>query len=227
MNILTDFPNKQDVLRYTLIATAPETKDNDFTWKDFQARNNNELVAILGNFINRTMVLTANYFDGKVPTASAYTPADETLISFLTSSKQQIGESIEKFRFREALSLMMDVARAGNKYLADNEPWKLIKTDAERTATVLQVSLEVSAYLAIVMEPFLPHTADKLRNMLNIERAVWNTHFAGKLLKPGHTLNATTLLFDKIEDEAIVKQVEKLAATKLAQASAIASTKAH
>ena len=220
---LTDFPNKQDVLRYTLIATAPETKDNDFTWKDFQARNNNELVAILGNFINRTMVLTANYFEGKVPTVSAYTPADETLISFLTSSKQQIGESIEKFRFREALSLMMDIARAGNKYLADNEPWKLIKIDTARTATVLQVSLEVSAFLAIVMEPFLPHTADKLRNMLNMERASWSSDFAGKLLKAGHVLNAPALLFEKVEDDAIVKQVEKLAATKSTQTIASAA----
>ncbi|MDQ3050664.1 MAG: methionine--tRNA ligase [Bacteroidota bacterium] len=217
---LTDFPGKQDVLRYTLIATAPETKDNDFTWKDFQARNNNELVAILGNFINRTMVLTGNYFEGKVPTASAYTQTDEDLFEFLRTSKKQIGASLEKFRFREALALLMDIARAGNKYLADNEPWKLIKTDTERTEVVLRVALEVSGCLCILMEPFLPHTAEKLRTMLSLERKDWNSDFSGKLFDPGHVLNTPSLLFDKIEDEAIASQVLKLAVTKSAQAAA-------
>ncbi len=221
---LTDFPEKQDVLRYVLIATAPETKDNDFTWKDFQARNNNELVAILGNFINRTLVLTENYFDGKVPTAPAYTQDDNSIISFLTSSKKQIGESLEKFRFREALSLLMDVARSGNKYLADHEPWKLIKTDPARTASVLHVALEISAFLAVVMEPFLPHTALKLRNMLNLDNASWKSDFEGRLLGAGHILNPPSLLFDKIEDDVIVKQIERLAKTKIATAASTATT---
>jgi len=221
---LDEFPNKQDVLRYTLISTAPEAKDNDFTWKDFQARNNNELVAILGNFVNRTLVLTGNYFEGKVPTASAYTKDDESVIVFLASLKTQIGESIEKYRFREALAIMMDVARAGNKYLADNEPWKLIKTDPARTATVLEVALQVTAYLAIVMEPFLPYTADKLRNMLNIKPTSWNSHFEGKLLKAGHKLNPPALLFEKLEDDIISKQVQRLADTKISISTATADT---
>ncbi len=213
---LHDFPGKQDVLRYTLIATAPETKDNDFTWKDFQARNNSELVAILGNFINRTVVLTGNYFGGKVPVGTAYTQQDKALFAFMTSSRQQIGESIEKFRFREALALMMDVARAGNKYLADNEPWKLIKTDEARTATILKAALEISAFLSVIAEPFLPETTKKLRKMLNLEKISWNVLVEGNLLQSGHKLNEAVLLFDKIEDDAIASQVARLQLSKIA-----------
>ncbi len=216
---LTEFPGKQDVLRYTLIATAPETKDNDFTWKDFQARNNNELVAILGNFINRAMVLTGNYYEGKVPQHGTLTAGDTEIIEFLTTSKKNISESIEKYRLREALATLMDVARAGNKYLADNEPWKLIKTDAERTATVLYVSLEISGFLSIIMEPFLPHTAINLRSMLNIKQPEWSSAFAGKLMTTGHQLNKAELLFDKIDDEIIAVQIAKLEATKTSQTS--------
>ncbi|MBL0342234.1 MAG: methionine--tRNA ligase [Bacteroidetes bacterium] len=238
---LNDFPGKQDVLRYTLIATAPETKDNDFTWKDFQARNNNELVAILGNFINRTLVLTGNYFEGKVPAANDLSAADTELIEFLKSSQKQICDSIEKYRLREALAIMMDVARAGNKYLADNEPWKLIKTDENRTATVLKIALEVAAHLTVIMEPFLPHTTTKLRKMLNIETLGWGKSVAGSNLKTGHQLGQAELLFDKIEDEAITAQMNRLeniknekkveaqnseSAEKAEQASTIAPQKA-
>ena len=215
---LLEFPGKQDVLRYVLIATAPETKDNDFTWKDFQARNNNELVAILGNFINRTLVLTGNYFEGKVPAKGTLTDADKDVIAFLQSSKQAIGESLAKYRFREALAAMMDVARAGNKYLADHEPWKLIKTDRDRTATILHVALEISATLSVIMEPFLPHSAERLRNMLNISLMGWKDDFAGKMMEEGHTLGKAELLFEKVEDEAIAKQVEKLHSSKPASA---------
>lgn len=211
---LQEFPGKQDVLRYVLIATAPETKDNDFTWKDFQARNNNELVAILGNFINRTLVLTGNYFEGKVPAKGTLTDADQEVIAFLQSSKQSISESLEKYRFREALAAMMDVARAGNKYLADHEPWKLIKTDRDRTATILHTALEISAALSVIMEPFLPHSAARLRSMLNISLAGWKDDFAGKLMVEGHVLGKAELLFEKVEDEAIARQVEKLNASK-------------
>lgn len=207
---LQEFPGKQDVLRYVLISTAPETKDNDFTWKDFQARNNNELVAILGNFINRTLVLTGNYFEGKVPAKGNLTGADQEVLAFLKSSKQAISESLEKYRFREALAAMMDVARAGNKYLADHEPWKLIKTDRERTASILYVALEISASLAVMMEPFLPHSAARLRNMLNVALPAWNDDFTGYLMTEGHTLGKAELLFEKIEDGAIAQQVEKL-----------------
>ncbi len=216
---LLEFPGKQDVLRYTLIANAPETKDNDFTWKDFQARNNNELVAILGNFINRTLVLTGNYFEGKVPTATAYTHEDEAVYSALRNAKEGISNSLAAYRFREALSQVMDAARTGNKYLADNEPWKLIKTDKSRTATVLRVALEVSGFLSVVMEPFLPKSAERLRKMLNIERLPWNGTFEGKIFIPGHTLNTPELLFEKIEDDEITKQVAKLNDSKVANSA--------
>jgi methionyl-tRNA synthetase len=216
---LNDFPGKQDVLRYTLISTAPETKDNDFTWRDFQARNNSELVAILGNFVNRTLVLTANYYGGKIPAKGNYTDAENSLINFITETKKQIGESIERYRLREALSLLMDIARAGNKYLADLEPWKLIKTDAERTATVLHAALQVTGSLSLLMEPFLPHTGKKLRDMLGIVNHQWDDQQIGTLLTEGHQLNAAELLFEKIEDPAIEAQIERLAATKAATAA--------
>jgi methionyl-tRNA synthetase len=209
---LNEFPGKQDVLRYVLIATAPETKDNDFTWKDFQARNNNELVAILGNFINRTMVLTGNYFEGRVPEEGNLTDSDKEVYTLLNQSTERIGQSLDKFRFREALASVMDVARAGNKYLADHEPWKTIKTDKDRTATILHVSLEVAATLAKILEPFLPHTAATLRKMLNLEKQSW-IHDAGNLLSAGHALGQVSLLFEKIEDDAISKQMEKLKAS--------------
>jgi methionyl-tRNA synthetase len=209
---LNEFPGKQDVLRYVLIATAPETKDNDFTWKDFQARNNNELVAILGNFINRTMVLTGNYFEGRVPEEGNLTDSDKEVYTLLNQSTERIGQSLDKFRFREALASVMDVARAGNKYLADHEPWKTIKTDKDRTATILHVSLEVAATLAKILEPFLPYTAATLRKMLNLEKQSW-IHDAGNLLSAGHALGQVSLLFEKIEDDAISKQMEKLKAS--------------
>jgi methionyl-tRNA synthetase len=217
---LEEFPGKQDVLRYTLIANAPETKDNDFTWKDFQARNNNELVAILGNFVNRTLVLTGNYFEGKVPTDTVYTQSDDAVIEELRNAKVGIAKSLEAYRFREALAQVMDVARTGNKYLADTEPWKLIKKDPARTATVLRVSLEVAGFLSVVMEPFLPNSAERLRKMLNIERLPWNGTFEGKIFIPGHRLNTPELLFEKIEDDVIAQQVAKLNATKAVNANA-------
>ena len=214
---LDEFPGKQDVLRYTLISNAPETKDNDFTWKDFQARNNNELVAILGNFINRTLVLTGNYFEGKVPTAPAYTPADEAVLAELRSIKTGIEKSMDTFRFREAMAQVMDAARAGNKYLAENEPWKLHKTDKERTATILKTSLEISAFLSVIMEPFLPASSQKLRTMLNIKPVSWDHKFNGDVLSMGHQLGKAELLFEKIEDEKIQQQVDKLLATRNAK----------
>jgi methionyl-tRNA synthetase len=221
---LNDFPNKQDVLRYALIATAPETKDNDFTWKDFQARNNNELVAVLGNFVNRTLVLAGNYYKHVTPGITHLHDSDRELLGILNQSLQQIGDSISKYRLREALSLMMDVARAGNKYLADHEPWKLVKTDAVRTQTVMQVALEATALLAYAMEPFLPHTAAKLRGMMNLPAANWRDLKSGNLVPAGHIMNAPSLLFDKIEDDAIQKQIDRLQATKAAQQASAAAT---
>ena len=221
---LNDFPNKQDVLRYALIATAPETKDNDFTWKDFQARNNNELVAVLGNFVNRTLVLAGNYYNHVTPGITHLHDSDRELLGILNQSLQQIGDSISKYRLREALSLMMDVARAGNKYLADHEPWKLVKTDAVRTQTVMQVALEATALLAYAMEPFLPHTAAKLRGMMNLPAANWRDLKSGNLVPAGHIMNAPSLLFDKIEDDAIQKQIDRLQATKAAQQASAAAT---
>jgi methionyl-tRNA synthetase len=211
---LQDFPGMQDVLRYTLIATAPETKDNDFTWKDFQARNNNELVAILGNFVNRTMVLTANYFEGCVPLRGTRTPEDKALIEAMETSAASIAESIEKYRLREALSTLMDLARAGNKYLADHEPWKLIKTDKERTGSILNMSLELSAWIGRLAAPFLPFTSEKLLHFLNIKASVWPAAGAGSLLHEGHKLQPAGLLFEKIADEAIDKQLARLQSVK-------------
>lgn len=210
---LQEFPDKQDVLRYVLTATAPESKDNDFTWKDFQARNNSELVAILGNFVNRTLVLSHKYYNGVVPQHGELTAADKDCIAAMQNAKKSISESIENYRFREALSELMNLARVGNKYLADTEPWKLIKTDEERVKTILYISIEISAYLAALMEPFMPFTAAKLCKMLNLDLPKYS-QLSGQLIHAGHQLAEVGLLFDKIEDDAINAQVEKLATSK-------------
>ena len=211
---LIDFPNKQDVLRYVLCANAPETKDNDFTWKDFQDRNNNELVAVLGNFINRTLVLTAKYFDNKVPQAGNFTSQDEACFTEIKEAVKRVSDSLNRYRFREALSMMMDLARVGNKYLADTEPWKVYKTDPDRVATILYVALEISANLSYLMEPFLPFSAMRLRDMLNLQSKDWVEIFEKTILTAGHPLGTAALLFEKIEEEMIDQQIEKLAATK-------------
>jgi len=207
---LIEFKDQQDVLRYVLTATAPETKDNDFTWKDFQARNNNELVAVLGNFINRVTVLTHKYFDGKVPTLMELTDYDKAIIDELAAAPAKISASIENYRFREALGEVMNVARLGNKYLADTEPWKVIKTDEDRVRTILNISLQIAANIEILIEPFLPFTADKLMKMLNYGGHLWADAGSINLLKRGHQLNEPELLFSKIEDETIQAQIDKL-----------------
>lgn len=211
---LVDFPGKQDVLRYVLTANAPETKDNDFTWSDFQARNNNELVAIYGNFVNRALVLTNKYFGGKVPAAGALTEYDQATIRDFCNIKEQLEELLNGFRFRDAQKEAMNLARIGNKYLADMEPWKLAKTDIERTATVLNVALQIAANLSIAFEPFLPFSSEKLRKMLNIEHAEWSQLGSIDLLPAGHSLGEVSLLFEKIEDEAIQAQLDRLARIK-------------
>lgn len=211
---LVDFPGKQDVLRYVLTANAPETKDNDFTWSDFQARNNNELVAIYGNFVNRALVLTNKYFSGKVPAAGALTEYDQATIRDFCNIKEQLEELLNGFRFRDAQKEAMNLARIGNKYLADMEPWKLAKTDMERTATVLNVALQIAANLSIAFEPFLPFSSEKLRKMLNIEHAEWSQLGSIDLLPAGHSLGEVSLLFEKIEDEAIQAQLDRLARIK-------------
>ncbi len=207
---LGELKDKQDVLRYVLTATAPETKDNDFTWKDFQARNNNELVAILGNFINRTLVLTHKFFAGKIPVSGELAEADRECLSSLPQFKEAISQSLDKFRFREALAELMNLARMGNKYLADQEPWKLIKTDEGRTATILFVANEITAWLAVLSEPFLPFTAGKICSMINMKQKKWNSDLSAPLLPAGHLLGEASLLFEKIEDEVVEKQVRKL-----------------
>jgi methionyl-tRNA synthetase len=212
---LEEFKGKQDVLRYTLCANAPETKDNDFTWKDFQAKNNNELVAILGNFVNRTLVLTHKYYEGQVPDASEYTKGDILLLEELSKYPSKIAASIEQYRFREALSELMNLARMGNKYLADNEPWNLVKTDAKRVQTIMNLSLQISANLSVLMEPFLPFTAEKLRKMLNLAEGLrWNDATRTDLLLKGHTIGTASLLFEKVEDDIILAQVAKLEKSK-------------
>ena len=211
---LDDFPGKQDVLRYVLTANAPETKDNDFTWADFQARNNNELVAIYGNFVNRALVLTGKYFEGKVPERGELTDYDKEIISQITNYKSQIESLLDSFHFREAQKEAMNLARIGNKYLADMEPWKLIKTDAVRTATVLNLSLQIAANLAIAFEPFLPFSSAKLRNMLNMPAVNWEHLGNINLLPVGQQLGEVNLLFDKIEDSAIQAQLDRLARIK-------------
>jgi methionyl-tRNA synthetase len=215
---LLDFPDKQDVLRYVLTANAPETKDNDFTWKDFQARNNNELVAIFGNFINRVVVLTNKYYDGKVPQPGEFSDTDVHTLQMSSSYPGIISKSIDRYRFREALSELMNLARLGNKYLADEEPWKKIKTDPERVETIMFVALQIAAALSVLGEPFLPFTSKKLDEILNMSALPslnWNSVMENKVLLPGgHQINAGTLLFEKIEDADIQKQIDKLEATK-------------
>ena len=212
---LDQFPGEQDVLRYTLCANAPETKDNDFMWKDFQARNNNELVAILGNFVNRALVLTNNYFDGLVPSRGKTNDYDREVLSELVALKEKVGSSLDNFRFREALKEAMNVARLGNKYLADTEPWKQIKTDEERVKTILNISLQITANLTIFLDPFLPFSTARLREWLNIGPLKWNDAAKDDLLKAGHRINKPELLFRKIEDEEIRKQIDKLLRTKM------------
>lgn len=211
---LTDLPEKQDVLRYALCANAPESKDNDFTWKDFQARNNNELVAILGNFVNRAVVLTHKYFDGKVPVRFEIFDIDKEVLDQLGQVPSKIGASIERYRFREGLTEMMELARMGNKYLADTEPWKLIKTDAERVGTILNIALQLVANLSIVAEPFIPFSAEKLRRLLNLDQLDWSKAGNDELLTAGDQLEKATLLFEKIEDKTIEAQIQKLEDTK-------------
>ena len=217
---LIDFPGKQDVLRYVLTANAPETKDNDFTWKDFQARNNNELVAIFGNFVNRALVLTHKYFDGKVPACKELTDYDKATLADFVNVKAKVEQFLNNFRFRDAQKEAMNLARIGNKYLADTEPWKLAKTDMERVATILNISLQLSANLAIAFEPFLPFTSAKLRDMLNVAHCDWARLGATDLLEAGHVLKTPELLFAKIEDEVIEAQVQKLLDTKKANEEA-------
>lgn len=211
---LEDFKGKQDVLRYVLCANAPETKDNDFTWKDFQARNNNELVAILGNFVNRALVLTDKYFRGNVPEITIQTSYDRETVNEISRIKKATEASLENFRFREALKNAMDLARLGNKYLADTEPWILIKTDKERVKTIMNISLQVTANLSIIMRPFLPDTAEKISGFLNIGKYHWDEAGNAELLEIGHKINKPQLLFEKIEDDIIEKQLAKLHAAK-------------
>ena len=211
---LDDFPGKQDVLRYVLTANAPETKDNDFTWADFQARNNNELVAIYGNFVNRALVLTNKYFEGKVPTSSDFTEYDRSTIDEFKNVKSQLETLLEEFRFRDALKEAMNLARIGNKYLADTEPWKLAKTDMERTATILNLSLQIAANLAIAFEPFLPFSSAKLRTMLNMQAVDWDALGRLDLLSAGTKLGEVSLLFEKIDDAPIQAQLDRLARIK-------------
>lgn len=207
---LEEFPGKQDVLRYVLTANAPETKDNDFTWKDFQSRNNSELVAIYGNFVNRAVVLTHKYYQGVIPLRGPLTGYDEEVLGALSEFPAKIAASIERFRFREALGFMMDLARLGNKYLADTEPWKTIKTDEKRTETILNIALNIAANLAIVSEPFLPFTAAKLYDLFGMSGATWDQAGSSDLLSAGKVIGKAELLFEKIEDETVEKQVQKL-----------------
>ena len=217
---LQDFPGKQDVLRYVLTANAPETKDNNFTWKDFQARNNNELVAVYGNFVNRALQLTQKYYDGVVPAAGEFTEQDLATIEEFKGVKAEVERLLENFRFRDAQKEAMNLARIGNKYLADAEPWKVIKTDPERVKTILHLSLQLVANLAIAFEPFLPFSSEKLRGMLHVEEAQWDRLGAIDLLPAGHQLGKPELLFEKIDDSVIEAQVQKLLDTKKANEAA-------
>lgn len=211
---LVDMPDKQDVLRYVLTANAPETKDNDFTWRDFQVRNNSELVAIYGNFINRTLVLTGKYFDGKVPPLGTLEDIDSDVLAQIADSKARIEQLLDNFHFRDALREAMNLARTGNKYLADTEPWKLAKTDMNRVATILNVALQLSANLNIAFEPFLPFSSAKLRQMLQFDSVRWADFGKTELLPAGHALGKTELLFEQIDDAAIEQQINKLQQTK-------------
>lgn len=220
---LEDFPGKQDSLRYALCASAPETKDNDFTWKEFQARNNNELVAILGNFVNRTLVLTQNYYGGEVPQPAAMTDYDSSTLASIKEYREVVENDLDNFHFRQALADAMNLARLGNKYLADTEPWKTVKTDPGRVATIMFVSLQITANLAIILEPFLPFSMETLRQWLNMTDLNWSSAGKTDLLRPGHKVAAGGLLFSKIEDAEINKQINKLLATRKNNAQAAAS----
>lgn len=217
---LDEFPGKEDVLRYVLCANAPESKDNDFTWKDFQTRNNNELVAVLGNFVNRALVLTHKYFDGSTPALGTLTDYDRLTLEELRSIRPSLEANIENYRFREALRDAMNYARIGNKYLADTEPWKVVKTDPERVRTILNVALQITADLSVAIEPFLPFTAEKIRRMLAVEPLGWERLGEAELLPAGHRIGEPELLFEKIEDEAVEAQLRKLSETKAANAAA-------
>ena len=217
---LRDFPGKQDVLRYVLTANAPETKDNDFTWKDFQARNNNELVAVYGNFVNRALQLTQKYYDGVVPVCGELTEYDRQTLDEFKDVKAKVEELLDAFKFRDAQKEAMNLARIGNKYIADSEPWKVVKTDPERVKTIIYISLQLTANLAIAFEPFLPFSSEKLRKMLNMESFEWDRLGRTDLLVPGHQLAKPELLFEKIEDDVIEAQVQKLLDTKKANEEA-------
>ena len=217
---LRDFPGKQDVLRYVLTANAPETKDNDFTWKDFQARNNNELVAVYGNFVNRALQLTQKYYEGIVPECGELTDYDRQTLDEFKDVKAKVEELLDNFKFRDAQKEAMNLARIGNKYIADCEPWKVVKTDPERVKTIIYISLQLTANLAIAFEPFLPFSSKKLRGMLNMENFEWNQLGRTDLLAAGHQLGKPELLFEKIEDDVIEAQVQKLLDTKKANEEA-------
>ena len=217
---LEDMPGKEDVLRYVLCANAPETKDNDFTWKDYQARNNNELVAVLGNFVNRALVLTQKYYGGVVPACGELTEYDKQTIAELSTIKASLENNIENYRFREALKDAMNFSRIGNKYLADSEPWKVVKTDTERVKTILYIALQITANIATAIEPFMPFSAAKILAMLAVEKFGWDSLGSMELIPAGHTIGTPTLLFEKIEDEVIQRQIDKLEATKAANAAA-------
>ena len=220
---LEEFPGKEDVLRYVLCANAPETKDNDFTWKDFQTRNNNELVAVLGNFVNRALVLTQKYFDGVVPACGELTDYDRATIAEVGAVKASLEANIENYRFREALKDAMNVSRIGNKYLADTEPWKVIKSDPERVKTILNIALQITANTAVAIEPFMPFSAAKILAMLATEKFSWERLGAMDLVEAGHRIGKPELLFEKIEDDVIQRQLDKLAATKAANMAAEAA----
>ena len=211
---LRDFPGKQDVLRYVLTANAPETKDNDFTWSDFQQRNNSELVAILGNFVNRAVVLTGKYFDSTVPAAGEWLDVDKKAFEEIRDAETALTEALETFHFREALRLAMEIARVGNRYLQETEPWKVAKTDLDRTATILYVALQICANLAVAFEPFLPFMAAKLRGMLSLDTLTWDDLGKTDIIKPEVRLGEPVLLFEKIEDDAIQAQLDRLARIK-------------
>ena len=220
---LEEFPGKEDVLRYVLCANAPETKDNDFTWKDFQARNNNELVAVLGNFVNRALVLTRKYYDGKVPACGELNDYDRQTVGEVAAVKASLESNIEHYHFREALKDAMNIARIGNKYLADTEPWKVVKTDPQRVGTILNIALQITANTAIAIEPFMPFSAAKILKMLSVEKFGWEQLGTMDLIAAGHKIGEPVLLFEKIEDDVIQRQLDKLAATKEANAAAEAA----
>ncbi len=211
---LNELPDKQDVLRYVLTSNAPETKDNDFTWKDFQAKNNNELLAIFGNFINRTLVLTHKYFEGKVPEVTSLTEADKNTLNELALYPDKIARNIYTYHFRDALSEMMNMARLGNKYLTENEPWKIFKTDVERVKTIINISAQIAANLSIVAEPFIPFTTAKINRIMNLPVLKWAEAGRSDLLKPQHVINQPEFLFEKIEDDVIQQQIDKLQKSK-------------